>query len=466
MKKSKMIVDMLMTVLLFILMGMHLTGQMWHEIAGNAMFVLFIVHHILNRAWIKAIPKGKYNTLRVVQMLLNASMLVCILLLMFSGMAMSGYVFKWLSLPLSPVTARKIHLITSHLAYLLMSLHIGIHFGMMIGRVGRRVLAMKKPWGGIIAWTSRVLALAAAVYGLLALFGRKFFSYIFGKMAFASYDYHESVVSFFLDYAAIMCLCIFIAHYVAKFLRPGLKRRLKGIAEWMAAHKVKAVICTVLILAAVIGGTLYGISYIRRHYIPVEMSRTETIGKETVDMKGRKGIVISFTRVGNTYFDPNVDAVSGASLMEENGKLIGNAGLLGDMVQSITGFDRFEITVEKKYSSSYGDTISEAREEQKSGYVPTFTGELPDLSKYDTVVLVFPLWWWTLPVPVKEYVKQADLSGKTIYTLVTHGGSGFGSSVDDLREITDATVSDKTLAVMDSDVINAFPTVLEWIRGW
>ena len=152
--------------------------------------------------------------------------------------------------------------------------------------------------------------------------------------------------------------------------------------------------------------------------------------------------------------------------MEENGKLIGNAGLLSDMVQSITGFDRFEITVESKYSSSYGDTISEAREEQKSGYVPTFTGELPDLSKYDTVVLVFPLWWWTLPVPVKEYVKQADLSGKTIYTLVTHGGSGFGSSVDDLREITDATVSDKTLAVMDSDVINAFPTVQEWIRGW
>ena len=152
--------------------------------------------------------------------------------------------------------------------------------------------------------------------------------------------------------------------------------------------------------------------------------------------------------------------------MEENGKLIGNAALLGDMAQSITGFDRFEITVEKKYSSSYGDTISEAREEQKSGFVPTFTGELPDLSQYDTVVLIFPLWWWTLPVPVKEYVKQADLSGKTIYTLVTHGGSGFGSAIEDIRELTDATVSDKTLAVKDSDVAVAFPIVLEWIRSW
>ena len=466
MKKSKIIVDILMTALMFILMGMHLTGQMWHEIAGTALFVLFVVHHILNRAWIKAIPKGKYSALRVVQTVINAGMLVSILLLIFSGMSMSGYVFRWLPLPLSPVTARKIHLITSHLGYLMMSLHIGLHFGLMIGKLGRHVLAMKKPWRGILVWTSRVLGFAAAAYGLLALFGRKFFSYIFGKMTFVSYDNEESVLAFLLDYAAVMCLCIFIAHYLAKFLRPGLKRRVKGIVEWMAAHKVKAVICTVLIIGGATAAGIYVVGYIRRHYIPVEMSRTGSIGTETVDMGDRKGIVISFTRVGNTNFEPNVDAVSGASLMEENGQLIGNAALLGDMAQSITGFDRFEITVERKYSSSYGDTISEAREEQKSGYVPTFTGELPDLSKYDTVVLVFPLWWWTLPVPVKEYVKQADLSGKTIYTLVTHGGSGFGSAIEDIREITDATVSDKTLAVKDSDVVTAFPDVLEWIRGW
>ena len=45
MKKAKIIIDILMTALMFILMGMHLTGQMWHEIAGTALFVLFVVHH-------------------------------------------------------------------------------------------------------------------------------------------------------------------------------------------------------------------------------------------------------------------------------------------------------------------------------------------------------------------------------------------------------------------------------------
>ncbi len=465
-KKVKIIIDLLMTIGMFFLMGMRLTGQMWHEIAGTAVFLLFIIHHILNRKWIRAVPKGKYNAYRVFQTVINSLLGIGVLLLMLSGMAMSGYIFKWLPLPLSAGTARSIHLIVSHAVYLVMSMHIGLHFAAMIAGAGRRIQAMRKPWRGILTGFLRVLAVGVAAYGVLALLNRKFFSYIFGKVSYAYVDYDEPILWFFLDYAAIMGLCIFVTHYVAKFLRPGLRNRFAGIAAGYKEHTVKSVILTVVILAACTAAVIYGGRYIKRHYVPVEMNRSKAIGTETVDMGGRRGIVISFTRVGNTDFAPDVDAVSGASLMEENGQLIGNAGLLGDMVQQITGFDRFGITVEKKYSSSYGDTISEARAEMNSGFVPTFTGELPDLSEYDTGVLVFPLWWWTMPVPVKEYVKQADLSGKTIYCLVTHGGSGFGSSIGDLKEITSGTVSDQKLEIMDQDVTDAYPKVLEWIRSW
>ena len=456
----------MMTILLFLLMGMHLTGQMWHEITGTALFVLFVVHLILNRRWIKGISKGKYPALRVLQTVINASLLVGIVLLMFSGMSMSGYVFKWLPMPLSSSTARSIHLVVSYAVYLVMSMHIGLHFGLLIGRAGRVVLRMKQPWQGILIWISRILAAGIAVYGLLALLNRKLLSYIFRKLEFAFFDYEESVFFFYLDYAAIMCLCIFIAYYVAKFLRPGFFARIRGILQWMREHKLKAVILSVVIIGGTVAAVIYGTKYIRRHYVPVDLNRSEAIGTETVDMGDRKGIVISFTRVGNTKFTENVDAVSGASLMEENGRLVGNAGLLGDMVQSITGFDRYEITVERKYSSSYGATVSEARSEMNSGFIPTFTGEQPNLSQYDTIILVFPLWWWTLPVPVEEYIRQIDLQGKTIYCIVTHGGSGLGSSISDLKEITNGTVSDNALTVMDQDVVSAFPEVLDWIRGW
>lgn len=465
-KKAQMLVDILMTVLLFVVMGIHLTGQFWHEVTGTTLFVLFTTHHILNRKWIRSVAKGKYNAYRVMQTTINILLSVGILLLMLSGMAMSGYLFTWLPMPIGAATARQIHLIVSYAVYLVMSMHIGMHFALMIAGMGRRIKAMPKPWGGILTGFLRVLGAGIAVYGLIALLQRRFFSYIFGKAAFAYFDNTESVLTFFLDYAAIMGFCIFVTHYVAAFLRPGLMNRMKGIAAWSRGHKVKAVIFGVLILAAGVGMATYGISYLRRHFVPVELNRAEAVGKETVDMGNRKGIVISFTRVGNSDFEPKVDAVSGASLMEENGRLVGNAGLLGDMVVSVTGFDRTEITVEKKYPSSYGGTIAAAREEMNSDYVPVFTGDMPDLSKYDTVVLVFPLWWWTLPVPVSEYVKQADLAGKDIYCLVTHGGSGFGSSIEDLKKITDGNVKEPGLKVKDDVVTQAFPEVLEWIRGW
>ncbi len=465
-KKVKIIIDLLMTVGLFLLMGMRLTGQMWHEITGTAIFVLYILHHILNRVWIKSVLKGKYTAYRVLQTVINVLLGIGVLLLMLTGMAMSGYVFTWLPMPIGMDTARSLHLIVSHVVYLVMSMHIGLHFAAMISGAGRRIRAMRRPWGSILVGFFRFLAIVAAVYGVLALLNRKFISYISGKISFVYVDNDESILWFLLDYAAIMALCIFVAHYLAKFLRPGLKNRFAGIAAAYREHTVKSVVLTVLILAAGTAGVIYGSQYIRRHYVTVETSHSAAVGTDTVDMGAHHGIVISFTRVGNTDFKPDVDAVSGASLMEEDGTLVGNAALLGDMVQQITGFDRFEITVERKYSSSYGDTISEAREEMNQGFVPTFTGDLPDLSGYDTVVLVYPLWWWTLPVPVKEYVKQTDLSGKTIYCLVTHGGSGFGSSIEDLKEITAGTVSDRKLEVMDRDVTEAYPKVLEWIRGW
>ncbi|MBR1744105.1 MAG: hypothetical protein IJ733_20035 [Lachnospiraceae bacterium] len=59
-KKVKMVIDILMTILLFILMAYHYIGQMWHEISGTVMFLLFVFHHVMNRKWYLAIGKGKY----------------------------------------------------------------------------------------------------------------------------------------------------------------------------------------------------------------------------------------------------------------------------------------------------------------------------------------------------------------------------------------------------------------------
>ena len=54
----KIIVDILMTAALLLLMSYSLFGEAAHEWAGTVMFVLFVVHHILNRRWRQSLFKG------------------------------------------------------------------------------------------------------------------------------------------------------------------------------------------------------------------------------------------------------------------------------------------------------------------------------------------------------------------------------------------------------------------------
>ena len=57
----KIVVDIGMTVMLLLLMTYELIGEAAHEWLGIGMFVLFVIHHILNRKWSRSVFKGKYT---------------------------------------------------------------------------------------------------------------------------------------------------------------------------------------------------------------------------------------------------------------------------------------------------------------------------------------------------------------------------------------------------------------------
>jgi hypothetical protein len=57
----RLAIDLTMTILMLVAMAYRITGNTIHEVVGVFLFVLFIVHNILNRRWYKAIAKGKYK---------------------------------------------------------------------------------------------------------------------------------------------------------------------------------------------------------------------------------------------------------------------------------------------------------------------------------------------------------------------------------------------------------------------
>lgn len=66
-RRMKTMVDVLMCVALLVLMAFEIIGRTAHEWIGLAMFVLVIVHHVLNRRWTHSIFKGHYTPYRIWQ---------------------------------------------------------------------------------------------------------------------------------------------------------------------------------------------------------------------------------------------------------------------------------------------------------------------------------------------------------------------------------------------------------------
>ena len=63
---------------------------------------------------------------------------------------------------------------------------------------------------------------------------------------------------------------------------------------------------------------------------------------------------------------------------------------------------------------------------------PALTDRDADISAYDTILLGFPVWWYTAPRIINSFLEGYDFSGKKIVLFATSGGSGLGNTAKDL----------------------------------
>lgn len=129
---AKILIDICLTVSLLLLMPYSLIGETAHEWIGMAMLVLFIVHHILNRKWIGALAKGRYTIFRIYQTLLVIAMLILMLGSMISGILLSNHIFKAVTIAGTTIAARQVHMFCAYWGFVVMSLHLGLHWNMVV----------------------------------------------------------------------------------------------------------------------------------------------------------------------------------------------------------------------------------------------------------------------------------------------------------------------------------------------
>ena len=204
-----------MTIFLLLLMAYQVTGETLHEWIGAGMLVLFLLHNILNIRWYRGLTKGKYAALRILRTVINFSILAAMLIQAYSGIVLSRHVFAALPIGGGMATARVLHLAGAYWGFILISVHLGMHWGMVMG------IFRKKSGGKMLVtllWILRFLAVGMAVYGAICFYQADIVSYLFLKVEFAFLDYEKSGVLILAEYLAMMGLWVFISYYVSKAL--------------------------------------------------------------------------------------------------------------------------------------------------------------------------------------------------------------------------------------------------------
>ena len=116
------------------------------------------------------------------------------------------------------------------------------------------------------------------------------------------------------------------------------------------------------------------------------------------------------------------------------------SGVTRSVAQNIAdsiGGDLFEIRAKKPYTSqdlNWNDKNSRSSIEMKDkSSRPEIEETVSKLDEYDTILIGFPVWWYTAPTIINTFIESLDLSGKTLIPFCTSGGTGISGCEKDLR---------------------------------
>ena len=76
-----------------------------------------------------------------------------------------------------------------------------------------------------------------------------------------------------------------------------------------------------------------------------------------------------------------------------------------------------------------------AQNEKNTNARPAIQNPLTDISKYDNILLGYPIWHGNIPNILMTLLESLNFEGKTIYPFNTHGGSGLGNSINDIKNL-------------------------------
>lgn len=162
-------------------------------------------------------------------------------------------------------------------------------------------------------------------------------------------------------------------------------------------------------------------------------------------------LVIFFSRNGENYCDGQIVELEK-----------GNAEQLAEFISDAVNADTFEVRRAKEYPADYTECTEAAKKELRDNARPRLKEYLESLSGYTNIFIVGPCWWGTYPMPLFSQLERLEFKNKRVMPVMTHEGSGMGSSERDLKKFCRGAKLVRGLAIQGSKVAESEQAVKEW----
>ena len=166
-----------------------------------------------------------------------------------------------------------------------------------------------------------------------------------------------------------------------------------------------------------------------------------------------RNLIIYYSRKGQNYVNGSIRELSK-----------GNTEIVAEFIQKAVGGDLFEIETVKEYSKDYMTCTEEAQEELRAKARPELKRYLDDIGEYDNIFVCGPCWWGTFPMAVLTQLERLDFTGKKVFAVMTHEGSGLGGSERSLKQSCKGATVGRGLAVHGADAARSEAAVAAWAQ--
>lgn len=215
--------DLTAASLLLIGLAYWWLGNVVHELAGTAMFLLLLAHNVFNRRWYGTVPKTPREPRGLFNVGVTFLLLIGMAALLITSVLISNTLSTFMA-SFGGFTARQLHVLAGYWVLIIVAIHLGLRWPLLMG-VARKLSGIAQP-NAARTLVLRLLAAAIVIHGIWSSFALGVGTRLAMQTTLDWWNFEDAVVGFFVHCLAIVGLYIAVTYYAMNWTQRWNRRNI------------------------------------------------------------------------------------------------------------------------------------------------------------------------------------------------------------------------------------------------